>query len=249
MADVVKVPVIGNVKTPWLYAGGAAVVGIAAYAWWTRAGITETEDFAVELPATEFEPPTVVDSGINVGGAGGQGEPIARTNVEWRNMAQAEGEALGFSQVVMQSALTKYLGKDRLGATEAAAMSAVVAILGQPPTGGPYSIMLSPIEPPPPHAPAGVPGTVTGLAYVGPVIGKPGFHQLVWNRVDGADRYLVTGQTLNAAGQPSGGSGPAWPEESNSHQAHIPSNTNFRFEVRAQNASGTGPPGVVTFRT
>jgi hypothetical protein len=151
MAEVVKVPIVGNVKTPYVYAAGAAVLGIAGYAWMTRRPVEE-EGFAVELPVDEYAPPNIVDSGISVGGQA-VGEPIARTNVEWRNMAQAEGEALGFTQAVMQSALTKYLGKGRLNATEAAAMAAVVAILGQPPTGGPYNILLEPFTPPPTQPP------------------------------------------------------------------------------------------------
>lgn len=151
MAEVVKVPLIGGVKKPWLYAGGAAVAGIAGYAWWTRGAIVEEEGFDVELPADEFEPPTVVDSGISVGGGASVGEPIARTNVEWRQMAAEQAAALGFSDAVINSGLTKYLAKQRLTATEATMMAAIVAILGQPPSGGPYSILQeSPAPPPPP---------------------------------------------------------------------------------------------------
>jgi hypothetical protein len=164
MAEVITVPVLGKVKQSWLYAGGAAVAGIVGYAWWSGAGTGEDEEtFDVELPATDYEPPTVLDSGLSVGGAA-QGEPIARTNVEWRSMAAEQGAALGFSDAVLNSALTKYLGKDRLNVTEAAAMAAIVAILGQPPSGGPYPILA---ELPTP-APSALPAPVLTARYLGP---------------------------------------------------------------------------------
>jgi len=196
VAEIVKVPVVGNVKSTWLYAGGAAVAGIVGYAWWTRGGGSgeTTEDFAVELPATDYVPPTVVDSGINVGGAA-QGEPIARTNVEWRTMAQEQGEGLGFSQTTVASALTKYLGKSRLTATEAAAMAAIVAILGQPPTGGPYTISGGDPEPPAAHEVL----AVTGLRWEPGGQNPPGYWDLpvsyhgviAWTPLTGASGYRV----------------------------------------------------------
>jgi hypothetical protein len=189
MAEVVKVPVLGKVKQSWLYAGGAAVAGIVGYAWWSGAGQgDEDETFDVELPATDYEPPTVVDSGISVGAAA-QGEPIARTNVEWASMAREQLDALGFSVTVVNSALTKYLGKERLNVTESAAIAAVVAILGQPPTGGPYSILN---ESPAPPAPSALPApTNLRAVYVGPGSTATNAKMRVsWTPVDGAVSYV-----------------------------------------------------------
>lgn len=244
MAEVVTVPIVGKVKQSWLYIGGALVAGIVGYAWWTRATLVEDETVGVELPATDYMPPTVVDSGISVGGAA-QGEPIARTNVEWRSMAQEQGEALGFTQTVMQSAIGKYLGKSHLNPTETAAILSVVAILGQPPTGGPYSVLSEPFPEPSPSA-ASVPATPTGLSFVG---ATGGYAHLVWNPVAGADRYLIRGQAVDAAGTPIGAGGPPWPETQPSHQAKLASPGRWLYEVRSQNAAGVSPPATVTFNT
>lgn len=254
MAEVVKVPIIGNVKTPWLYAGGAAIAGIVGYAWWSRGtAAAEEEGFAVELPVDEFTPPTIIDSGISVGGRD-EAEPIARTNIEWRNMAQAEGEALGFSQSLVQSALTKYLGKARLSVSEAACMSAIVAILGQPPTGGPYSIALEPITPPPPHEeppptqppptqppptqpppsqpPAqGPPPTPTGFAATG---AKGGVF-LSWYASPGATGYEVIRMTASGNDTP-------WHNVGNTTalflQQLVPEDTQYAYAVRAYGPGG-----------
>jgi hypothetical protein len=186
MAEVVTVPVLGKVKQSWLYAGGAAVAGIVGYAWWSGAGQGEDEVLEVELPATDYEPPTVVDSGISVGGGLPQGEPIARTNVEWASMAREQGDALGFDVAVVNSALTKYLGKDRLTVTEAAAIAAIVAILGQPPTGGPYSILNAPVTPPPPHVGMSAPI----LTRSAPIYRNGAWeYTIAWAPVPGATRY------------------------------------------------------------
>jgi len=195
MAEIVKVPVLGNVKKPWLYAGGAAVAGIVGYAWWTKGAIVEDTGFAVELPATEFTPPTVVDSGISVGNTTPT-PGIAENNVEWANMAREQAAGLGFSIGVTASALTKYLGKVSLTPTEASLIRGVVAILGQPPQNGPYTITESGPEPPPTHDP----GTkVTGLRWEFGGRNSPGYWDLpesyrgvvAWTPVVGATGYRV----------------------------------------------------------
>jgi hypothetical protein len=149
MAEVVKVPVVGKVKKPVLYAGGAAVAGIVGYAWWTRGALVEDEMLDVEFPATDFEAPNVLDSGISVGGGGPMGEPIARTNVEWVTMAREQAAGFGATDALANSAISKYLAKQRLTVAEAALIAAIVAVLGQPPTGGPYSILPESVAPPP----------------------------------------------------------------------------------------------------
>jgi hypothetical protein len=150
MAAVVKIPVVGKVDQRLVYAGGAAVVGIVGYAYLSGAG--RDEPALVGVPETDFEPPTVVDSNI---GGGGLDEPtpgLPQTNVEWLTMARETGAALGFSQTLLDAALPKYLGKQPISPTEAAAVAAIIAILGSPPSG---SFPLIPTLPPtpPPHEP------------------------------------------------------------------------------------------------
>jgi hypothetical protein len=186
MAEVVKVPVVGNVKKPWLYAGAAASAGIVGYAWWTRGALVEDETTDIELPESEYEPPTVVDSGISVGQPQ-QGEPIARTNVEWATMAREQGAAFGASDALINSALSKYLGKDRLSVAEAALVAAIVAVLGEPPTGRPFPILPAPVEPPPSH-PTGMQAPV--LTRTMPVYRNGAYEYTIsWLPIPGAVRY------------------------------------------------------------
>jgi hypothetical protein len=173
MAEVVKVPVVGKVKKPVLYAGGAAVAGIVGYAWWTRGALVADESLDVEFPATDFEAPTVVDSGISVGGGPITGEPIARTNVEWVTMAREQAAGFGASEALTNSAISKYLGKARLTVAEVALISAIVAVLGQPPTGGPYSILPADVTPPPPHTDPPTPPPPTTPPPTTPPPGTP----------------------------------------------------------------------------
>jgi len=237
MAEVVTVPIVGKVKQSWLYVGGALVAGVVGYAWWTRASVVEDTTVGVELPATEYEPPTVVDSGISVGGAS-QGEPIARTNVEWRSMAQEQGEALGFERTTMQSAISKFLGKGQLSAVEAAAISAVVAILGQPPTGGPYPISLAPVTPPSTTPTPTAPGAVTGLRYAGRQ--GPNHSRIDWAATPGATGYIVQYKGP-------GGDGPPWPEVGTHHDAYLAAGVTYDYDVWAVNATGQGPKSRIRF--
>lgn len=247
MAEIVKVPVVGNVKKPWLYAGGAAVAGIAAYAWWTRGAVVEDTTTSVELPADEFTPPTVVDSGISVGGTAQQGEPIARTNVEWRQMAAEQGAALGFTDAVINSALTKYLAKQRLTLTEASAMAAIVAILGQPPSGGPYSILEEAPTPPPPHTtPPPTTGGGSSTPHPPPLTRPPvnpgpvgllplgrSTYGVAFPHVAGATKYRLRWETAHTSS--------AWttpPSTRHNYVWKFQPHTQFRVRVQAGNSAG-----------
>jgi hypothetical protein len=230
MVEVVKVPVVGKVPKPALYAGGAAVAGIVGYAWWTRGALIEDETTDVELPATDFEPPTVVDSGISVGGAAAA-EPIARTNVEWRSMAAEQAAALGFADAVINSGLTKYLAKERLGATELLMVSAVVAILGQPPTGGPYPIIAAPVAPTPTATKPAAPSAVN--------VRRINRTQVIvsWTPVVGATRYEVRTERAPAQYGPWNSTG----LRTSSVPITLHFRTRYAWSVRAVNAAGTGP--------
>lgn len=237
MAEVVKVPVLGNVKTPWLYAGAAAVAGIVGYAWWSRgtAGAAEDEGFSVELPADEFTPPTVVDSGISVGG-GTTTPQIARNNVEWLAMAREQAAALGFTPELTAIALTKYLAKASLNPPEASLIRAVVQILGQPPNNGPYPITEAIAEP----TPAAKPGAI---GFVRADRMDAAHVRISWPPLADVTHYIVEGHPFG-----SGSVGHPGAETRPEHIANLGNDgVTYEYTVRGVNAAGEGPSKAVVF--
>lgn len=253
MAEVVKVPIVGNVKKPLLYAGGAAVAGIVGYAWWTAGSrAAEDEGFAVELPVDEFTPPTVVDSGISVGGATPT-PGIAENNLEWTNLAREVAAGLGYSTTVIASGLTKYLAKQPLTQSEASMIRAVVNILGPPPNNGPFPITEALPEPPPPHQeppptqppptqppptqppPAGPPPTPTRFAAGG---AKQSVW-LAWDPSPGATSYEVIRMTNRGNDTP-------WFPVGNTTALVLPQlvsvDTQYAYAVRAHGPGGYSAP-------
>lgn len=189
MSSVIKVPVVGNVKQEFVYAGAALIAGMVGYAWWTsRGGGAEVP--AVMLPAaeTDFTPPTVVDGNINVGDKPTTVPGAAQSNTEWVIQATDIGAALGYDGQALKLALQKYLGKQPLSISEAALVTAVVAVIGVPPQNGPFALTPSlPTNPNPGHDGDDLPAP-TGFNPVGI---SPTQIALQWNRVPGAISYEI----------------------------------------------------------
>jgi len=256
MAEVVKVPVVGSVPKPWLYAGGAAVAGIVGYAWWTAGSRAEEDQgFAVELPVTDYKPPTVVDSGISVGGATPT-PGLAENNAEWLSMARETAAGLGFAVTVIATGLTKYLAKLPVTATEASMIRAVVNVLGPPPNNGPFPITEEIPPPPPPHEepppppppnqppspnqpppPAG-PGAPSAPPWVS-AIGHKDAIELHWGAASGATWYefvRIAGSSLDTPWTNVGNTTQlVWPQD-------VDVDTHYAYAVRAGGPGGYGPP-------
>lgn len=238
---VVTVPVVGKVDQRWLYAGGATIAGIVAYAWWT--GSSEPEPGLLPAPETEFEPPTVVDSNLDFRERDEPTPGMPESNVEWLSMAREQGAALGFADTLVTTALQKYLAKQPLTVGEAAAVSAIVAILGTPPSG---SYPLIPTLPPtnPPHVPPTTPPS-TPTKVLGPpssVRASGGRATLVasWSGVPGATGY----QVRFVRGYPQG-TGGTWVSVSASARSHrftqrVTRRSTYTVEVRTRNRAGVG---------
>jgi hypothetical protein len=143
MAETLKLPVIGPTKRTYVYAGGALVLGIVGYAYWTRTrstGLTEaTGDPSEVVPQDREPPPTVVGSESfddeNV-------RAIINTNPEWYTAAiDYLVSTGGFDFVFASVALGKFLARRTLTESEANLVQAAKGAVGEPPQGGPWPII------------------------------------------------------------------------------------------------------------
>jgi hypothetical protein len=241
MAETMNLPAIGKVKTTYVYAGGALVVGIVGYAWWTR-GMAESAEGAEEdiygegydafgnplQPGStpEYRGPTVNDSNIDVDDRVG-----FKTNEEWYLAAlDTLRDRFGvLDAVVAASALNKFLDRKPLSATERPMIQFVVNSLGPPPVDGPFSILS---EGPPP---ATVPLTAPSVT----VSNQAGDAKLSWSAVTGGVAYEVRLRGLEWVNRGS----------STTFLVDMPSGAKgaYTFDVRAVDSAGKqGPAGSAT---
>lgn len=187
MSDAtVTIPKIGKVKKQYLYIGGAGIAAFVAYKWWV-AGSAPADD---ELPPPE----STGTIGANIGsGSGGYydpndggigsdttiGTPIS-SNSQWSQTALSYLENMGYDTGTVGVALGKYLRGDPLTAAEQNIIKTVLAVVGNPPTGGPYAIVTDTSQTVTKlTAPTGLKVTATTANSV----------TLSWNKVPGASYY------------------------------------------------------------
>lgn len=189
MADSIKLPVIGPVNEKWVYVGGALVVGIVGYAWWTRGGKSapspaEDADFLAEDIAQGREPPpTVVGSeSFDTSGA----SAIIDNNAEWYTAAVDYLSVTGgYDFTFTTLALGKFLARRTLTEQEANLVQAAKGAVGEPPQGGPWPIIR-----------AGGPGTASGKLATPALRADAGSlaatnYLLRWTKIPGAAYYVV----------------------------------------------------------
>lgn len=159
-----KLPGVGQVQTKYVWAGGAAVAGVVAYAWW-HAGSSSNATPAVVDPLVDSAGLTGDPAGsggyVNPAPAGAVADPTAgtapTTNAEWSAAATDALERVGFDTAFIGSTLGKYLDRQPLTTAEGAAVRVAWAYVGRPP-GGSYPIVTAPASangstPPPPAKP------------------------------------------------------------------------------------------------
>lgn len=146
------VPVFGqNIPKTYLYAGGAAVIGIVGYAWWTQG--RETEDFLTEEDITSGALDVVGDERLPMDAdtpSGPFGIPPA-TNAEWTQTALERMQALGIGGgdlSAASSAIGKFLARQPLSKVEADLVRQAIAHAGFPPQNGPW-VIIEATKPPP----------------------------------------------------------------------------------------------------
>ncbi len=163
MADTMKVPVIGETKTVYLYGAGALVAGMAGYAWWKK-GKDSPTDFVGASPddygVGDYDSP-LGDTGTNsTGNYTSVPEGTITTNAQWTQKAVETLDGYGFESSTVLTALAKYLAREGLTEAQITIVQAAIAAVGLPPVGGPYPITAA-LPPPatvPPPLPPPAPG-------------------------------------------------------------------------------------------
>lgn len=173
MAKTVKIPGVGTVPTKYAVAGGLAIAVIAGVAWWrysvNRAAVEEeaagtvtdytgaTGDETV-YPAysTDYAPDESYDGGAypyptyttpSYGLTTTTQTPDPITNSEWTQRSIEQLEAIGVDAQAGSLAVSRYLLKECVTATQADLVRQAVAALGPPPQGT-FSILVCPGAPP-----------------------------------------------------------------------------------------------------
>jgi hypothetical protein len=141
VAETVELPGIGQVKTEYVWAGGAAIAGFVTFAWWRARTSSDTAPIVLDpndvVPEGEHNPPPSNDSS----GDYDTTEP-PRNNAEWSRAATEYLSQAGYDPKLVAGALGKFLQRAELSASEADAVRAAVAVTGYPPDNGPWPIKL-----------------------------------------------------------------------------------------------------------
>jgi hypothetical protein len=182
----VTVPGVGPVDREWVYAGGAAVAGIVAWAWWTRSRTSTVP--AVDQTATETGTDQEADGYTNPAPSKSTVIDLTSgitTNSEWTAAVTDSLTNLGYDPATISSVLGKYLASQQVTETEAELIRTAWAYAGKPPE-GPKSFTVK----------TGTSDTSTEkktrkLAAV--YVGKSGWSRTVW---DIAAHYGVNSATV-----------------------------------------------------
>ena len=183
MAETVKVPGLGNVKTVYVVGGVAVVIGVVGYAYFARSA-SANEDY---VGASEDDY-GVSDYDSPLGNSGGNStidvdnDPdLITNNAQWTVKAIDYLTTAGFDPLMSSVALGKYLGRLALNKTEVDAVLAARAAIGEPPVGGPYPIKEALPDPPTQNPPTNnppptqnPPGNPPAKVYVTEVVQGPG---------------------------------------------------------------------------
>lgn len=142
MADV-NVPVVGKVKSTYLYVGGAIVAGIVGYAWWNNkqnAGGDYLGASPDDYGVSDYDSP-LGNTGTNSTGNYDETDDNAiTTNSQWTQACVETLTSYNFDAGLVSIALGKYLGRQGLTESEVDVVRAAIAAHGPPPVGGPYPI-------------------------------------------------------------------------------------------------------------
>lgn len=139
MADTVKLPGIGQVKTTYVYIGGALVAGIVGYAWWSRRGSS-----AAQAPTWDVD--SVGETGyVSPGGGSSFTAPpptgAYASNQEWANKALSWGLDHGFEFTLVAGAIALFLAKKPVSAKQGEFLQQALPQIGPPPSDGPHQII------------------------------------------------------------------------------------------------------------
>lgn len=205
MEGSVDLPAVGRVKKRYIFIPAGLAAAFVAYRWYTA-----SRDAADEPAASDglYTSSDLSDYGLSTtGGAttvtGNTGSTVTDgtnpnsidDNAEWTQKAVELLGNAGYDSATVYAALGEFLARRSLDSAEASIARSALAAAGQPPVGGPYSVIEA--------ATTGTatPGTVTGLRVT-----KTGtnYVNLAWTPVTGVTQYDVyrsgAGNTPSRAG-------------------------------------------------
>lgn len=194
LQGTVDAPVIGRVKKRYLFIPAGLAGAYVAWRWYQASrdaaqpdpgasGMYSTDDLSeYGLSTTGGAAPAGGNTGSTV--TDGTNPNAIDDNTEWTAKAVERLTNQGYDGQVVTAALGEFLARRSLDPSEAAIARAALAVAGQPPVGGPYSVLeaatsagSSAALP----APAGLRVTATGSNSV----------NLAWSPVTGAMEYGV----------------------------------------------------------
>ena len=187
---------IGGVKKQYVYIMGAGAVGVLAYAYWKKSAGDGADVTAVDpglQPSAEGYVSPLGNSGTNstLTDTSQTDDEKIKTNGQWTQAAAETLQGAGWDQAAIYSAIGKFLQRKRLTATEINVVEAAIAAWGNPPDGGPYSILEALPVPTPTTPPASVKVTEAPkdvrIVSVGSISAN-----IEWSNVPHAVGYWVT---------------------------------------------------------
>jgi hypothetical protein len=205
MEGSVDLPAVGQVKKRYIYIPAAAAAAFVVYRWYAASKESADQPAASDGLYTSSD---LSDYGLSTtGGAtnvtGNTGSTVTDgtnpnaidDNAEWTQKAVELLGNAGYDSATVYAALGEFLARRSLDSAEASIARSALAAAGQPPVGGPYSVIEA--------ATTGTatPGTVTGLRVT-----KTGtnYVNLAWTPVTGVTQYDVyrsgAGNTASRAG-------------------------------------------------
>lgn len=147
MTEDIKVPGLGNTKKTYLIVAGVAAGGYVLYRWMNREDTSASEEVPVIEPTTE-----------EYGGSGSTGsagtdywypsssDTTAATatignNQQWTQAGVAYADSLGWDSGAAALALGKFLRSEPLTSSQQDIVKAILGAVGNPPSGGPYTVI------------------------------------------------------------------------------------------------------------
>lgn len=242
MAATVTLPGVGRVPRTYLYMGGAAVLGIGAYAWITRGRDTGGEQappdenvlgydafgnpLAEPGGAADYVPPTTTDPT----GTYTSDSTQVTTNAAWTQAATEYLLSLGYNPVSVSSALGKFLARQPLGSVEQDITRAALASQGEPPQGSPWVII-------PEQGAAVAVGAVSNLHQTAATSTSV---TLGWGAATNATSYRVSRS----------GGGVATHTGTTHTSSNLTPGTSYTFQVQGRSSAGNlGPAATVVAQT
>jgi hypothetical protein len=146
--DTVKVPGLGPTNKKWVYAGGALIVGLVGYAYWTRAKQAPVVE-PVNPDALPEDRVPFTDQDVSSGAGQSFSGGLPTTVAEWVQRATDRLAEFSADPLAVAAALGKFVTRQQLTATEADIVRQAIGQFGPPP-GETLPILLLPPNTPPP---------------------------------------------------------------------------------------------------